>query len=886
MLAIRHVNGVRCTIHRSVVVGFGLSTSLSSAFAASPFSSLEPAAPSTSVLSSGTLHAAGFPTSEVVATFREWFQWGNIGLFSRIFEILSADNGPDHSSSDHALSLLNLPLSESFVLDVLLDGRRRPSGVLLCLKFFDWAGRQPRFYHTRATFHAMFKILSMAKRESQMMDFLEDIGRNAYKLRFRDTLVMGYALAGKSDVALHLFGKMRFNGLELDSYTYRVLLNALVEDNCFDAVKALEKQVLSRTHDNVFIHSVMVKYLCKRNQLDHAMEYVNGLLKEGKEFDAHLLGTLVPALCEHGKFEQAQSLIEQFRELGVVQMDEIYGIWLRELVRAGKLDRAFEFLQSKKQTEGYIPDVFRFNMLIYKFLRKNRVWDVFDLLVEMKENKIPPDWQTVNVTLCFFCKIGMVEVALELYNSCSEFIFSPSCMFYNYLINALCGTNGTAEAYQVWKSSIDSGYFPGKKSFSILTDALYRENKLNEMMELILAALERDFVPSSSTYDRFVLALCKTSRIEEGYELHRKVSEIPRFSHQSGSFIHLIRALIRSSRGDMAADLLIDMQKKGHLVQRSLYKSVIQCLTDMDNPMARILSLLERQLSYSGPKIWFFNFFINGVGNSKNSELAREIYERMKRNGINPNITSDILVLKSYLKSGRISDALNFYGDIKQRRVIKRRLYSALIVGLCEAKSADYALKFFKEMRTKGLIPSIECYEYLILLLCSCRYFENAVKIVDDFMKTRCNITSFIGNTLLWHSLQTPNLYEAWICSREEMDGSSDVNIGRLLAASSGRTRMVVEHVEDVEQVIRQCFPPDIFTYNLLLRILGGAGEVSQAIYIFDWICKKGLEPNRWTYDIIIHSLLKHGRREEARQWYEEMHTRGFSLTSRTRSLL
>ncbi|KAK4742947.1 hypothetical protein SAY87_000948 [Trapa incisa] len=95
---------------------------------------------------------------------------GNISLFSRIFEILSADSGPDNSASDHAL-LLNLPLSESFVLDVLLDGRRRLSGVLLCLKFFDWAGRQPRFYHPRATFHAMFKILSMNKPESHMMDF-------------------------------------------------------------------------------------------------------------------------------------------------------------------------------------------------------------------------------------------------------------------------------------------------------------------------------------------------------------------------------------------------------------------------------------------------------------------------------------------------------------------------------------------------------------------------------------------------------------------------------------------------------------------------------------------------------------------------------------------
>lgn len=698
---------------------------------------------------------------------------------------------------------------------------------------------------------------------------------------------MGYALAGKSDVALHLFGKMRFNGLDLDSYAYQVLLNALVEDNCFDAVKVLEKQVLIRGLDNAFIHSIMVKSICKRNQLDRAVEYLDGLLKEGKELDAHLLGTLIPALCEHNKFEQAHSLIEKFRELGVARMEDIYGVWLRELVRAQKLDRAFEFFQSKKQLEGYIPDVFRFNMLIYKFLRKNRFWDVLDLLVEMKENKIPPDWQTINVTLCFFCKIGMVDVALELYSSCSDFIFSPSCMFYNLLINALCGTKSTDEAYQIWKSSIASGYFPGKKSFSILTDALYRENKLNQMMELVIAALERNFVPNTSTYDKFVLALCKTSRVEEGYELHREVSKISKFGQRSRSFVHLIRALNRSNRGDMAATLLIDMQKNGHLVQRSLYKSVIECLINMDNPMTRVLSLLERQLYYSGPSIWFFNFFINGVGNAKKPELAREIYEIMKRSGISPNVTSDLLVLRSYLKSGRISDALNFYGDIKQRRVIKRRLYSTMVIGLCEAGRTDYALEFFKEMRTKGFIPSIECYEFLVRQLCYDKYFSVAVKIVDDFMKTGRRITSFIGNTLLMHSLQTQKLYEAWLCSGTGMDGSSDLHtLGKLIGASSGRIRMVAEHVEDIEEVISHCFPPDIYTYNLLLRILSQGDDVNSAINFFDWMCKKGLEPNRWTYDIMIHGLLKQGRRAEAKRWYEEMSMRGFTLTRRTRLLL
>ena len=39
-----------------------------------------------------------------------------------------------------------------------------------------------------------------------------------HRVRFYDTLVMGYAVSGKPEIALQLFAKMRFQGLDLDSF--------------------------------------------------------------------------------------------------------------------------------------------------------------------------------------------------------------------------------------------------------------------------------------------------------------------------------------------------------------------------------------------------------------------------------------------------------------------------------------------------------------------------------------------------------------------------------------------------------------------------------------------------------------------------------------------
>lgn len=181
---------------------------------------------STSTNSNTFLHGS---TNLFVSSFKDWFKCRNNAVLDQIFAILGTQVDEDLASrraADLALSQLGLRLSEAFVLEVLSYGK----DVLACLKFFDWAGRQPGFHHTRATFNTILKILSKAELMSLMLDFLDNYRRQRYlhRVRFHDTLVMGYAVAGKPDVALQLFAKMRFQGLDLDSFAYHMLLNALV----------------------------------------------------------------------------------------------------------------------------------------------------------------------------------------------------------------------------------------------------------------------------------------------------------------------------------------------------------------------------------------------------------------------------------------------------------------------------------------------------------------------------------------------------------------------------------------------------------------------------------------------------------------------------------
>ncbi|OMO68092.1 hypothetical protein COLO4_29903 [Corchorus olitorius] len=825
---------------------------------------------------------------DVVASFKDWFKSRNNALFDRIFTILSSqdhsaiDDNPSRRAADLALSHLNLRLTESFVLQVLSYGSSSKD-VLSCLRFFDWAGRQPGFHHTRVTFHAIFKILSKAKFVSLMLDFLEDCMGCRYsygKISIHNTLVIGYAMAGHPERALHLLGKMRFQGLDLDEFSYHVLLNALVEDTCFDAVDMIAHQISMRGFQGPITHTIMVKSLCKQNKLDEADAYLHRFVESSNRAAGYAVSFVVDALCKSKRFHDAATLLEEFKELNV-PMEHAYGIWLTNLGQDGKLTRALEFLKTKKLLDGYVPNVFRYNFLLLRLLRRNRLNEVLDLLIEMGENGISPDKVTMNAVLTFFCKAGMVDVAIELCDSRSELGLSFSGMAYNYLINTLCGKGGADEAYRVLRNSMDEGYFPGKKTFNILADALCAEGKLDKMKELFVIALERNLMPSNSVYSKFIAALCDSNRVEEGYLVHGEVSRLGKCVARN-SYSNLIQGFVKSNRGDIAGRLLLEMLENGHKPSRKLFRTVICCLLDMQNQEKQFFKLLEMHLSRFEPNSQIYDFFIMAAGYAKKPELARQIFEMMKRSGMEPTVTSDTIVLHSYLKNNRISDALNFFNDVRRRRgTIGRKLYNSMVVGLCRVKKEELALEVLREMKINNVEPTVQCYEYLIQLLCSKKNYVLVVHIINELEKTRGKVTSFIGNVLLYHSLRDKGLYDAWIQLRDVQDETSDFALlGQLIGACSGCIH-VSQDIESLEELIEECFPLDIYTYNLLLRKLCES-KVDHAFELYDLICRRGHEPNKWTYDIVVRGLLRSGRKEEAGKWLKEMFNKGFHPTSAT----
>ncbi|KAI3767711.1 hypothetical protein L2E82_18069 [Cichorium intybus] len=833
---------------------------------------------------------------DLAVTFREWFKSSGNPFLDQILQILSSNGNikgisenedfvMQHEAIDAALSRLNLHLTQSLVLDVLSYGK----DVLSCLRFFDWAGRQPGFHHTRATFNAIFKILSRAKLMSKMFDVLDRYNkhRGGHMPNFHNILVMGYAVAGKPKIALQLFGRMRYQGIDLDGFSYHILLNALVEEGYFDEVESVARQIKNRGFESEITYSILIKGFCRKKEFDKAETYLREVINNNNgvkiKSGGHIVGTLVDGLCKNDEFDKAGKLVDEFGEF------HVYDIWIRELVRARNLDKAMEFLRKTRnqKTVVYVPDVFRYNTLILRLLRENRLEQVCDLVIEMMKNNIPPDQLTMNIVLCFFCKAGMVDVALNLYDSRTDIKLSPSSMAVNYLMNTLCRDGSVIDAYRILKNSLDHGYFPGKLAFSILADALCHVEKLDMMNEFFRVALEHNIMLSNKFHEKYINALCSKGRLEDGYIIYEELTGGNKKTTACAYNI-LIKGFIKRNRSDIAVKLLTQMKEKGHTPSRKLFVRVIQSVCEMENPEEQFEKLLEMQLSLHGLDCDVFNCFIEGSGFAKRPDLAKEVHEMMKRSGVLPNVSSDILLLKSYLKSGKISDSLDLFYDILKRRKIGRKLCHAMVIGLCKANKPDISLSIFFEIREKekNLRPSLECYEELVYVLCKYKKYDKVMDVINDMIRVGRPLSSFIGNNLLLYSLKDQDLYSTWVdsVSTESTQSSTIWKLGQVVGLFSDRFREDID-IDDLEEVVRKCFPVDTYTYNMILRKLIKK-QVDDASRMFRKICEKGCKPNQWTYETLVHGFYRHGRANDAKVWLEEMQKRGFTPSEATTVLL
>lgn len=239
-------------------------------------------------------------------------------------------------------------------------------------------------------------------------------------------------------------------------------------------------------------------------------------------------------------------------------------------------------------------------------------------------------------------------------------------------------------------------------------------------------------------------------------ELFNWASQQPRFKHDVNTYHITIKKLGVAKMYEEMDDVVNQVLAISHMGSEVLFNSIIYFFTEA-RKLTRAVNIYKHMKNSRNmecrPSIRTYNILYtaflsrgcNSYINHMYMETIRCLFRQMVDDGIEPDIYSLNSMIKGYVLSLHVNDALRVF---HQMGVVYNCLpntfsYDYLIHGLCAQGRTNNAKQLCNEMKTKGFIPSSKSYNSLVNALALGGEIEEAVKYLWEMIEKRRS-TEFI----------------------------------------------------------------------------------------------------------------------------------------------
>ncbi|XP_010255177.1 PREDICTED: pentatricopeptide repeat-containing protein At1g05670, mitochondrial-like [Nelumbo nucifera] len=378
----------------------------------------------------------------------------------------------------------------------------------------------------------------------------------------------------------------------------------------------------------------------------------------------------------------------------------------------------------------------------------------------------------------------------------------------------------------------------------------------------------------------FVIYLCKFGRDLEIERICDRVlmgGGALRFQ----SYIALIGALCRESKGHLAKAVLQEMKRKGLKPDNLTYLIMFQCFCrngELSEADSILRKLVRRKYDMD---ICIYGSFIYGLCKSSKYREADKLFKRLIKvddSGVSGNgslkqgrraifqlnckgAVPEIMAYEYYCRSlcdmGKLDEAETLLKEMMRKRTVPEGcVYRSFIKALFQAGRDEDAIRFFNAMKKKGFVRQEEIAGFIVMGLCEMDRVDDAWMIFYDiFVKGSVLVERSISNCLIGSYLKVRRLGEAERLFERMKEGS----FGGL----------------------------DASTYVVFVNGLCEQGELTNALLVFDEMLEKKIPVNGTIYEVILRGLCTCGRIEEAHMYLNKMIENGHLVSySRWKVLL
>ncbi|KAK4782304.1 hypothetical protein SAY86_016406 [Trapa natans] len=648
-----------------------------------------------------------------------------------------------------------------------------------------------------------------------------------------------------------LINLMKEDGVVVDSWTFKFVLDSLIRGSKFDAsleildhMEEIGVKATSPIYDSILVA------LVRKGQLGLALpifcRLLDGSNPDSNSSDSVCVGLLpssstcnklLGALKKAGMKAEFRALFSKLREKYWFELDSCgYNICIHAFGCWGDLTtslKLFEEVKAKHLKWGSLgPDLCTYNSLIQVLCLMAKVKDGLVVYEEMKSSGHKPDEFTYRILIQGCSKSYRMDDAMRILNEMEYNGFQLDVIVYNALLDGLLKSRRVVDACKLFEKMVEDGVRASCYTYNILIDGLFKNGRSEGAYTLFCDLKKKGQFVDNITYSIVVSQLCKEDLVEEALELVKEM-ETRGFVVDLVTVTSLLIGFHKHDYWD-GVEMLIKHISNGNVVLNVLkWKANMEA--SMKNPHSR-----RKDYSPLFPSQGKLSEVMSLIGSS---DSGREAEKNPSIDNIDEWSSSPYLdQLASITKYGYLVPQL--FSIPKAERVLGKvdsfdidMVNTFLSIFLAKGNTS-LACKLFEIFTDMGLVTTSYTYNSIMSSFVKKGYFNEAFGVLNE-----------MGDELSPWDIATYNAIIQGLGKSGNADLASSIH----------------------DKLIKHGGYLDIVMYNTLINALGSAGRIEEACNLFRQMKASGIKPDVVTFNTLINVHTKAGKLKEAYKFLRMM---------------
>ncbi|KAG0484738.1 hypothetical protein HPP92_008817 [Vanilla planifolia] len=308
--------------------------------------------------------------------------------------------------------------------------------------------------------------------------------------------------------------------------TYRILIEALVDASRIEDALQLNEEMVSMIKPDAEVYNLLMSTLVDNGDPERALrlyeELKEKLDEDPKDIHGTIRGGLMKAYFKKGMDCEAMELYNSVigEECSWFKFSaRNHNSVLDALCQNGKLEEAlalFEKMMSEHSPPVRVSvDLESFKLIANGFCATGRFKEAINVFGKIGEKNISADTLTYNNLIRKLAENGMLAEAEELHRQMCEHGVKPNELTFVLLMETCFSIEKIEDVTRYFNVMVESGLQPGSLTYNMILTGFVKAGRLDEARVYFNEMLEKELKWDLASYEILLEAFCEVDRLED-----------------------------------------------------------------------------------------------------------------------------------------------------------------------------------------------------------------------------------------------------------------------------------------------------------------------------------------------------------------------------------